>query len=71
MLRLCMKIKKHLSFGSLVKVFSSILEKIQDYRQTGKIQYTLHNVFMSALSMMFFQEPSMLEFQTRCSSFFY
>ncbi|MBF0336307.1 MAG: hypothetical protein HQL05_00605 [Nitrospirae bacterium] len=50
-----MKIKKHLSFGALVKVFSTILEKIQDYRQAGKVKYTIHNVFMSGLAMMFFQ----------------
>ncbi|MBF0539342.1 MAG: hypothetical protein HQL03_13930 [Nitrospirae bacterium] len=58
-----MKIKKHLSFGALLRVFSAIIENFQDYRQKGKIQYSIHNVFMSAFAMMFFQEPSMLQFQ--------
>jgi len=56
--------KKHLSFVSLRKVISKGLEQIPDPRQ-GKITYSLHDCFMSAFAMMFFQDPSLLQFQLR------
>ena len=36
---------------------------IPDPRQTGKCDYNLNDVLMSAFSCMYFQEPSLLQFQ--------
>lgn len=36
-----------------------------DNRQEGKVQYPLHDCFMSGFAMMFFQDPSLLAFQRR------
>jgi len=36
-----------------------------DNRQEGKVQYSLHDCFMSGFAMMFFQDPSLLAFQER------
>ena len=63
MLRLFMKIKKHLSFGALIESFSGILKRISDHRENGKVEYSIGNVFMSAFAMMFFQNSSLVEFQ--------
>lgn len=57
--------KKHLSFSSLVKNLSERMAQIPDTRQAGKVDYSIHDCCMSAFAMMFFQDPSMLEFQTR------
>lgn len=57
--------KKHLSFNSLVKMLSERMAGIQDTRQAGKVDYSIHDCCMSAFAMMFFQDPSMLQFQTR------
>jgi hypothetical protein len=58
-------IKKHLSFAALRKALSEIFEQIEDRRQAGKIDYRLHDCLMSALAMMFFQDPSLLSFLRR------
>ena len=60
-----MHIKKHLSFSALRKGLSELFEQIDDTRQSGKIDYSLHDCLMSALAMMFFQDPSVLSFQRR------
>ena len=57
--------KKHLSFNGLVRNLSENMNEISDPRQSGKVQYSAHDCAMSAFAMMFFQDPSMLEFQTR------
>jgi len=57
--------KKHLSFGSLLTVMSEVFEGIPDSRQEGKIDYSLRDAMMCGFAMMFFQDPSMLQFQTR------
>ena len=57
--------KKHLSFSALRKTLSGFFENIDDRRQAGKIDYSLHDCLMSALAMMFFQDPSVLSFQRR------
>lgn len=44
---------------------SEIFLKIDDTRQSGKIEFELHDCLMSALAMMFFQDPSLLSFQRR------
>ena len=58
-----MKIKKHLSFGALIELFSGILKRISDHREKSKVQYSIEKVFMSAFAMMFFQDSSLLQFQ--------
>jgi hypothetical protein len=58
-------IKKHLGFAALRKIISERLLEIEDGRQQGKVDYTLHDCAMSAFAMMFFQDPSVLEFQRR------
>jgi len=57
--------EKKLSFGNLRKTVSKRIIEIAEPRQSGKIKYPLHDVCLSALGMMFFQDPSMLEFQRR------
>jgi len=58
-------IKKHLSFSALRKIMSTHFQKMSEYRQEGKIRHRLHDVFMSGFAMMFFQDPSILQFQKR------
>ena len=60
-----MHTKKHLSFSAIRKALSELFEKINDHRQAGKVDYSLHDCLMSALAMMFFQDPSVLSFQQR------
>lgn len=60
-----MHIKKHLSFAALRAALSEIFEQIEDCRQVGKVHYRLHDCMMSALAMMFFQDPSLLSFLRR------
>lgn len=58
-------IKKHLSFNAMRKALSELFEQIDDPRQAGKVDYSLHDCLMSALAMMYFQDPSILSFQRR------
>lgn len=60
-----MHLLKHLSFIGLRKTISARLKAIDDSREKGKIQHCLHDVAMSGLAMMFFQDPSLLQFQKR------
>ena len=60
-----MHIKKHLGFAALRTILSERLREIEDGRQQGKVYYPLHDCAMSAFAMMFFQDPSVLEFQRR------
>lgn len=57
--------KKHLGFDGLIRILSGTMKGIEDTRQAGKVLYPAHDCAMSAFAMMFFQDPSMLEFQTR------
>jgi hypothetical protein len=57
-------VKKHLSFSGLRKTISKRLLQIEEFRK-GDLEYTLHDCFMSGLAMMFFQDPSLLQFQRR------
>ena len=60
-----MHIKKHLSFTALRKSIGQVFNQIDDPRQSGKVDFSLHDCLMSALAMMFFQDPSLLSFQRR------
>jgi len=57
--------KKHLSFSALRKSIGEVFGQIDDHRQSGKVDVALHDCLMSALAMMFFQDPSLLSFQRR------
>ncbi len=56
---------KHLSFGSLRHGLSSVFHDLPDLRQSGKVNYPLHDALMSGFACMFFQDPSLLQFQQR------
>ncbi len=60
-----MQQKKHLSFTGLIKIVSERFGQTQDDRHQGKINYSIHDCYMSAFAMMFFQDKSLLEFQRR------
>ncbi|MFC1856540.1 transposase [Thermodesulfobacteriota bacterium] len=60
-----MHLKKHLSFTALRKALSDHFCDIDDRRQSGKVNYSLHDCLMSGFAMMFFQDPSLLAFQKR------
>ena len=60
-----MHIKKHLSFSAIRKLISERISGIEDFRQKGKIEYSLHDCCQSAFAMMFFQDPSINAFQQR------
>ena len=59
------KQKKHLSFTALRTLLSEHFNALPDSRQAGKCDYSLHDVLMSAFSCMYFQEPSLAEYQRR------
>ena len=58
-----MHTKKHLGFIALRKQLSGRLFEMEDNRQEGKVKYSLHDCFLCGVAMMFFQDPSLLEFQ--------
>jgi hypothetical protein len=60
-----LKTKKHLNFETLRKSMATCFSDIPDSRQQGKCTYSQHDVLMSAFAYMFFQDPSLLHFQTR------
>lgn len=59
------KSKKHLSFTSLRQHMSKQFHKVPDKRQASKVSYSLHDNVMSAFACMYFQDPSLLQFQQR------
>lgn len=59
------KQKKHLSFTALKNALSSHFNAIDDPRQQGKCAFSYHDVLMSAFACMYFQDPSLAQFQKR------
>ena len=57
--------KKHLGFGSLRSFLSSQFNQLPDNRQQAKTDYSIHDVIMSGFACMYFQDPSLLQFQER------
>jgi hypothetical protein len=57
--------QKSLSFPALRTMLAERLCALPEYRQEGKVVHSVHDVFMSAFAMMFFQDPSLLQFQKR------
>jgi CRISPR type III-B/RAMP module RAMP protein Cmr1 len=55
--------KKHLGFTGLRKVLSKRFSRIPDHR--SEADYRMHDVLMGGLAMMYFQDPSLLQFEKR------
>jgi hypothetical protein len=58
-----MKIKKYLNFTSLRKIISEIARSWPDSRRIESKIHSIHDVVLSAFACMYFQEPSLLQFQ--------
>jgi len=58
-----MKSKKYLTFSALRNSLSSCFRQIPDQRQTAKINYSIHDAMMCGFACMYFQDPSLLQFQ--------
>ena len=58
-----MKAKKHLSFTVLREMISDRVRSWTDHRRQKSTDHSVHDAVMSALACMFFQEPSLLQFQ--------
>lgn len=58
-------VKKTLGFSGLRRILADRLRQTEDYREGNKVDYSLHDCFMSGLAMMYFQDPSLLAFQRR------
>jgi hypothetical protein len=57
------EIKKHLNLANLIRQISDTFREVPDVRRKTHCLYQQHDVMMAALSCMFFQEPSWLQFQ--------
>ncbi|RLV61276.1 hypothetical protein D5018_03180, partial [Parashewanella curva] len=57
--------KKHLSFNSLRKSLSQHINASTDSRKNSASQYAHHDVVMSGFACMYFQDPSLVQFQQR------
>lgn len=60
-----MHIKKHLGFSALWSALSERWRQIEDHRQKGKVEHSLHDCLMSGFAMMYFQDSSLLQYQRR------
>jgi len=58
-----MKIKKLLNFTSLRKMISGNFRSLLDPRRKKSTDHSIHDAMMSGLACMYFQEPSLLQFQ--------
>ena len=58
-----MKSKKQLNFSALRSRLSSCFHQIPDERQTAKVNYSIHDAMMCGFACMYFQDPSLLQFQ--------
>ena len=57
--------KKHLNFTALRQSFTQHLLNIEDHRVESRCTHSLHDAVMSGFACMFFQEPTLAEFQLR------
>jgi len=56
---------KHLSQESLNHGLSGHFSEFEDKRQQKKVDHSMHDSVMSGFGMMYVQDPSLLQFQTR------
>jgi hypothetical protein len=54
-----------LTLEAIIDVLSTRFAYIPDTRQPDRVDYSLHDTLMSGFAMMFFQHPSLLEFQRK------
>ena len=54
-----------LTLEAMIDVLSTRFAHIPDTRQLDRVDYSLHDTLMSGFAMMFFQHPSLLEFQRK------
>ncbi len=59
--------KKHLSFNSLIHGFRKIVDGFFDVRKQA-VDYSLTDAVLSGFACMYFQDPSLLQFQKRLES---
>ena len=62
---LLMRPLKSLTFESVIRKLSACFLKISEARVIERVKYSLHDTLMSGFAMMFFQHPSLLQFQER------
>lgn len=60
-----MGIKKHLSLGALRRALLDKFQAIPEWRQSEKVRYSINEALMSGFACMYFQDPSLLQFQKR------
>src|SRR5438093_3495396 len=56
---------KILTFDALRDLLTESFKKIPDRRDPKRVDWKMHAVLMSAFAMLFFQHPSLLDFQKR------
>jgi hypothetical protein len=56
---------KSLTLEAMIDLLSTAFGLIPDTRQADRVDYSLHDTLMSGFAMMFFQHPSLLEFQRK------
>jgi hypothetical protein len=54
-----------LTLTAMIDILSSTFSHIPDPRRADRVDYSLHDTLMSGFAMMFFQHPSLLEFQRK------
>jgi hypothetical protein len=54
-----------LTLEAMIDMLSTRFAHIPDIRQANRVDYSLHDTLMSGFAMMFFQHPSLLEFQRK------
>ena len=54
-----------LTLEAMIDVLSTRFAHIPDTRQLDRVDYSLHDTLLSGFAMMFFQHPSLLEFQRK------
>ena len=54
-----------LTLEAMIEMLSSTFGHIPDTRHPERVNYSLHDTLMSGFAMMFFQHPSLLEFQRK------
>ena len=54
---------KSLTLEAIVDLVATTFREVDDPRTIGQLRYPLHDTLLSGLAMMFFQHPSLLQFQ--------
>ena len=54
---------KSLTLESIVELLATTFGELEDPRAAEQLTYPLHDTLMSGFALMFFQHPSLLQFQ--------